>query len=129
MGYLHKSIEPAGRSFHASYEKPKIQAKKKGNRPSKDKDADSDDDQEVTADASWKKKKRQQGGGDKKVYGSLKLSHLLEDVNLYELMEVAESAPLDQIKKQYRKLVLQHHPDKQGEAKPVEETKEKPGFF
>lgn len=48
--------------------------------------------------------------------GALKLSALLDGENLYELLEVKETASVEQIKKQYRKMALQHHPDKQAES-------------
>jgi len=104
--------EPAGRAFHACFEKPKIDAKKKGG-PKKKEAEDSDDDREVSE--KWKKKKRtNKDDSSSKTSGTLKLSHLLEGVDLYALLEVSESASTDQIKKSYRALALKHHPDKQG---------------
>lgn len=109
-----RRIEPAGRSFHAVHEKPKLEGKRRGRGAQGKGDAeDSDDEQEAAGNAAWKKKKKE--GGFKKG-GTLKLSHLLEGVDLYALLEVTESASVEQIKKQYRKLVLQHHPDKQNGA-------------
>jgi len=107
-----KRVEPAGRAFHAAREKPVIDAKKKGRpAPAKAAAEEEDDDGDAAGDASWKKKKRKDGG-DKRS-GSLKLNPLLEGQDLYALLEVTETASVDQIKKQYRKLALKHHPDKQ----------------
>lgn len=118
------NFETAGRAFHAVYEKPKIEAKRKGG-PSK-KGAKDDDDVVQEGKAAWKNKRRKEGG-DKKACSSFKLSHLLEGVDLYKLLEVSESATEDQIKKQYRKLVLQYHPDKQQNT-PDAAGKEGPGL-
>eukprot|EP00927_Polykrikos_kofoidii_P086921 TRINITY_DN9878_c0_g3_i1.p1 TRINITY_DN9878_c0_g3~~TRINITY_DN9878_c0_g3_i1.p1 ORF type:complete len:682 (+),score=161.08 TRINITY_DN9878_c0_g3_i1:78-2048(+) len=109
--FLQRRVEAAGRSFHETHEKPLLQAKKRGrgNR-SGGKGNESDEEAgDTTADAKWKTKKREKGT---KAGGALKMSSLLEGENLYKLLEVSESASIDQIKKQYRKLVLVHHPDK-----------------
>ncbi|CAK9094768.1 unnamed protein product [Durusdinium trenchii] len=55
-------------------------------------------------------KKKKDGTGR----SALKLSALLTGEDLYKLLEVSETSSVEQIKKQYRKLALQHHPDKQG---------------
>mmetsp|Transcript_78634 Transcript_78634/g.163453 ORF Transcript_78634/g.163453 Transcript_78634/m.163453 type:complete len:619 (+) Transcript_78634:142-1998(+) len=115
--FSQKRCEPAGRSFHAVHEKPLIEAKQKPSRAKQDKQDDSDD--EPPANASWKRKKKDNSGGGKSgSSGTLKLSDLLTGVDLYELLDVNPTATADQIKKQYRKLALQHHPDKanQGDA-------------
>lgn len=110
--WAKKKVEPAGRAFHAVHEKPLIDAKRRGKGPVKEADAKeaSDDDQDA---GSWKKKRKE--GGAKK--GALKLSAHLEGEDLYTLLGVSEGASVDQIKKQYRKLALQHHPDKQADDK------------
>jgi len=105
-----RSVEPAGRAFHAVHEKPKIEAKRRGkdDGSSRAKDGNgSDDEQEAQGDSSWRKKRKEGGKSS-----SLKLGPLLEGEDLYKLLEVDEGASLEQVKKQYRKMVLLHHPDK-----------------
>ena len=36
--------------------------------------------------------------------------------NYYDILGVAETATQDEIKKSYRKLAMEHHPDKGGDA-------------
>ncbi|KXN86956.1 Chaperone protein DnaJ [Leucoagaricus sp. SymC.cos] len=36
----------------------------------------------------------------------------LEEMSLYEVLNVSEDASLDEIKRAYRKMILEHHPDK-----------------
>lgn len=110
--FLQKRCEPAGRAFHAAHEKPLLDKKRRG-RGEAGKEAAVDDDADAPGDSSWKKKKREMGS---KPAGALKLSALLDGENLYELLEVKETASVEQIKKQYRKMALQHHPDKQAES-------------
>mmetsp|Transcript_28171 Transcript_28171/g.65104 ORF Transcript_28171/g.65104 Transcript_28171/m.65104 type:complete len:638 (-) Transcript_28171:141-2054(-) len=108
---VQRRIEPAGREFHTVHEKPKINAAQTKRKPRTQ--AKDESDEEMQADEKWKQKRKDgKSGGQKN--GSLKLSPLLEGQDLYALLEVTETASVDQIKKQYRKLVLQHHPDKQG---------------
>ncbi|CAE7514191.1 Dnajc2 [Symbiodinium natans] len=108
-----RRLEPAGHAFHAVHEKPNIKAPKHhGNRQKAD--AASDDD---SPPDSWRKKKKEAGGRT----GALRLSPLLTGENLYTLLEVSEAASVEQIKKQYRKLALQYHPDKQDKQGETEE--------
>jgi len=110
-----RRVEPAGHAFHTACERPVLEAKRRGRNAGKSTEAHdghSDDEQEAPADASWRKKRKE--GGDKR--GSLKLSPNLQGINLYDLLEVSESASVEQIKKSYRKLALLHHPDKHGGA-------------
>lgn len=103
-----RRVEPAGHAFHDVHEKPLLEGKRRGKTRAQENEG-SDDERDAPADSSWKKKRRE--GGDKKG-GALKLSPALEGVDLYTLLEVSESASTDQVKKQYRKLALKHHPDK-----------------
>lgn len=106
---VQRRLEPAGHAFHAAHEKPLLEVRRRGkDAPTKVTGEGSDDDAEAPGDASWRKKRKE--GGTKS--SALKLSPALTGVDLYALLEVTENASAEQIKKQYRKLVLQHHPDK-----------------
>jgi len=105
-----RRLEPAGHAFHAVHEKPRLKGQKRQDTAKK-KEAGSDDDDSPPPD-SWRKKKKEGAGKT----GALKLSPLLVGQDLYGLLEVSETASVEQIKKQYRKLALQHHPDKQGDV-------------
>ncbi len=48
----------------------------------------------------------------KNASSALKISEALKDVDLYDLLGVTEETGSDEIKDQYRSLVLLHHPDK-----------------
>lgn len=112
---LTRRLEAAGKAFHSAFEKPKLEAKNRKDAHNRKETKDgSDDEVEGPADASWKKK-RKEGQGKQ---GALKFSPLLVGEDLYSLLEVNESASPEQLKKQYRKLVLMHHPDKQGAKSP-----------
>lgn len=43
------------------------------------------------------------------------------DVNLYSVLNVSSSAPVEDIKKQYKKLLIENHPDKNPDCKDCEE--------
>ncbi|CAJ1349458.1 unnamed protein product [Effrenium voratum] len=101
-----RRLEPAGRAFHAEHEKPKLEAKRRPAQARKE----ADSDEEATPSDSWRKKQKKEGTGR----SALKLSALLTGEDLYKLLEVSETSSTEQIKKQYRKMALQHHPDKQG---------------
>lgn len=101
-----KAVEPAGRAFKERYE-----VAKKPKREVAAKDSESSEDE---AQAEWGKKARSKAG--KQGSSALKLSSLLDGVNLYELLTVDEGASQDAIRKAYRKLALLHHPDKQNES-------------
>lgn len=104
-----RRVEPAGHAFHAVHEKPKLEGRR---RPAAaKKDAESEDEGPSPSD-SWKNKKKKDGTGK----SALKLSALLQGEDLYKLLEVSETSSVEQIKKQYRKMALQYHPDKQGET-------------
>lgn len=111
-GLRIKQFQYAGRAFYTWHERPLIEAKQKTKRGggSRKDEAASDDERDAPGQDSWKKKKKE--GGSKS--SQLKLSSVLQGCDLYGILDVTESASLDQIKKQYRKMVLLHHPDKQG---------------
>eukprot|EP00931_Biecheleriopsis_adriatica_P101042 TRINITY_DN76267_c0_g1_i1.p1 TRINITY_DN76267_c0_g1~~TRINITY_DN76267_c0_g1_i1.p1 ORF type:complete len:622 (+),score=230.19 TRINITY_DN76267_c0_g1_i1:85-1950(+) len=121
-----KRVEPAGHSFHDHHEKPGLEGKRRGRDAAKKDQAGSDDEAEAPND-SWRKKKKEAG----KSSGTLKLSPLLVGEDLYNLLEVSQTASAEQIKKQYRKMALQHHPDKQGtgEEKPSKGLNEQDKHF
>eukprot|EP00930_Biecheleria_cincta_P055127 TRINITY_DN41489_c0_g1_i1.p1 TRINITY_DN41489_c0_g1~~TRINITY_DN41489_c0_g1_i1.p1 ORF type:complete len:783 (-),score=281.30 TRINITY_DN41489_c0_g1_i1:142-2490(-) len=91
-------------------------------------DADSsDDDGEGEGDGSPGEEygSKKKGGKDKSVGsgGALKMSDLLKDKNLYELLSIAEGASQDELKKAYRGLCLTAHPDKVAAMDPAEAKK------
>lgn len=123
--YRQRRLEPAGKAFHTVHEAPVLSAKERRRTGIKDDKGESDEDQEESD--KWKKKAKDRGTREKKAgsSGALRLSPQLEGVDLYKLFEINEAATPEQIKKQYRKLALIHHPDKQGEKDEKEESKKK----
>jgi len=114
-GYLH---EAAGQRFFDRFEASDVEAHD-----------DSNDDCESIADdqdASPRKKKKE---GNLSSTGILKLSSILEGVKLYPLMRVEEGASQDDIKKAYRALALESHPDKLGAASEAESKKIQENFI
>jgi len=106
-----RRLEAAGRAFHEAHERPALQAKQGGRRKPAAREASDDEaEAEAPAQAAWKRKRKEAG----EKHGALKLSPHLEGRDLYKLLEVSEGSSAEHIKKQYRKLVLQHHPDKHG---------------
>ncbi|CAK9014620.1 DnaJ homolog subfamily C member 2 (Gliosarcoma-related antigen MIDA1) (Zuotin-related factor 1) [Durusdinium trenchii] len=100
-----RRLEPAGHAFHAVHEKPLLKGRRS---PTVQKEKEESEDD--TPSDAWRNKKKKDGTGR----SALKLSALLTGEDLYKLLEVSETSSVEQIKKQYRKLALQHHPDKQG---------------
>jgi len=70
-----------------------------------------DDDEVFERTESRRNKKKEQFSGN-----ALRLSNLVRDCNLYEILGVSQSCTADDIKKSYRKLVLEKHPDKLAES-------------
>lgn len=113
LSLQRRTLEPAGHSFHSAHEKPILEARQSKHRKAQTQaaeDGGSGEEADGPADASWRRKRKE--GGEKR--GALKLSPHLVGVDLYALLEVSETSSAEQIKKQYRKLALQHHPDKHG---------------
>ncbi|PFH34549.1 DnaJ domain-containing protein [Besnoitia besnoiti] len=119
-----RRVEPAGRVFFERFE---ISAKngedislsskgkgKKGNRSQGD---EGEETFSAVDEERWRNKRKGKsaggGGGSSSFASSARLKRLVnEDRTLYEILGVSEGATTDEIKKQYRRLVLEHHPDK-----------------
>lgn len=114
---VSKKVEPAGRSFLNKYETrvvPKHQRKKSSSPASLEEDEESTEQAET-----WKAKakNRAAGGGGGGSSASLASGTHLKRIlsyseTLYQILGVDEGASLDEIKKQYRRKVLEYHPDK-----------------
>ena len=96
-----KALQPAGRSFHEVHEKPNLSKKAAKKVAPREKE-----ESESELEETQSKKK------GKQISASFKLDKLLEGQALYKLLHVKEDATMEQIKQSYRKLVLEHHPDK-----------------
>jgi len=110
--------EAAGHAFFDRYER-------KERSHSSDEGEESDDDEACdspSADKSKKKKDSVKGGG------ILKLSELLKGEKLYKLLDVAEGASQEDIKKAYRDAALKSHPDKMGQVDEAEKKKIEENF-
>ncbi|EPT30129.1 DnaJ domain-containing protein [Toxoplasma gondii ME49] len=117
-----RRVEAAGRAFLERFERPSRKAGA-GVSPgrAKDKDAkrgdESDEDFSAVDEERWKSKRKGKtagsGGGGACFASSTRLKRLLgEAQTLYEVLGVHEGTTTEEIKKQYRRLVLEHHPDK-----------------
>ncbi|KAL8427328.1 hypothetical protein Efla_002291 [Eimeria flavescens] len=114
---LSKRLEPAGRSFLEKYE---TRAASRHRRKLNSSPTSPEEDEDATERTdSWKAKGKQKGpgGGGGKGGGSLASGTHLKRIlsyeqTLYEILGVDEGATVDDIKKQYRKKVLEYHPDK-----------------
>lgn len=121
-----KTVENAGRNFFDRFEKARIQAAQPEQESSSE---------EVETAKKGKKgknpymKKEKEEKKDKSRIAALKISDLLEGYNLYDLLEVSEEMPIPEIKVNYKKLVLKHHPDKQGAIGDEDERKRKETHF
>ncbi|KAF4658782.1 DnaJ (Hsp40), sub C, member 2 [Perkinsus olseni] len=118
-----RRVEPAGRSFHRVWEKPRLsrsERKKahKGGSETPESSAESTSE-EPSSRSGWSAKRK----AKKPVGEQLKLNKVLEGLNLYDILKVSPTATQDQIKKSYRRLVLEHHPDKKKGSAEEEEEK------
>ncbi|KAL8436548.1 hypothetical protein ACSSS7_001626 [Eimeria intestinalis] len=118
---VSKAVEPAGRSFLEKYETRATikQRRKTGSSPTS---VEEDEGVSERADTWRSKGKNKSGGGGGGGGGSLASgSHLKRilayEKTLYEILQVDEGATLDEIKKQYRRKVLEYHPDKAKNSK------------
>ncbi|KAL8451717.1 hypothetical protein Emed_001879 [Eimeria media] len=119
---ISKAVEPAGRSFLEKYE---IRASSKQRRKAGQSPTSVDEDEDTSERAeTWRAKGKSKSGGGGGGGGSASLasgSHLKRilayEKTLYQILEVDEGATLDEIKKQYRRKVLEYHPDKAKNSK------------
>lgn len=97
-----RGVVAAGRSFFETYEQKRSIS-------------EADSSEEEGRDLRSPRKKHESANRSKKDQlsgNALRLSSLVRDNNLYTLLEVEESSSSEEIKKSYRKLVLEKHPDK-----------------
>ena len=99
---LTKELQPAGRSFHESYEKPILSQRTTKKTNAKELPSSSESELEETTS----KKK------GKKITSSFKLDKVVEGCDLYDLLDVPQDCTFDTLKQSYRRKVLEHHPDK-----------------
>lgn len=116
---LEYFCEAAGASFSAKFE-----ARTRG--PKEILTSAEDSDSDTVEDYGGRDRRSPGSKGKPSPNGALKMSELIRNLNLYELLGVSEGASQDEIKKSYRALALSAHPDKQatmdpGEAKKVQE--------
>ena len=111
-----KPVVAAGRAFFETYERrqtPDAQTEDQNI------ESESSDGSPMASEFRQRNKKKDQLFSG----NALRLSPLVRDVNLYTVLGVGESCTGDDIKKSYRKLVLEKHPDKQQKLAPSEAEK------
>ncbi|KAL8271355.1 hypothetical protein Esti_004689 [Eimeria stiedai] len=118
---ISKTLEPAGRSFLEKYE---IRASRKPRRKMGSSPTSVEEDEDVSErTGTWRAKGKSKlggggGGGSASLASGSHLKRILAyDKTLYQILEVDEGATLDEIKKQYRRKVLDYHPDKAKNSK------------
>ena len=113
-----RAIIAAGRSFYETYEQ--------SSQSSVEASSSEEGEEEGPASPVGRKKHHETRKKKEQLSGNaLRLSSLVRDVNLYEVLEVSESSSFDEIKKFYRKLVLEKHPDKLQNSGLSKEAEEK----
>jgi len=117
-------VQNAGRAFWDAYELPLQKgcnaSKGRGASANGAKDLEDQGQEENEREKSFREKReRRQKEQKEKNGGLLKMSEDLKGCDLYELLEVPVSASIDDIKKNYKRLVLSKHPDKM--TNPTEE--------
>mmetsp|Transcript_118830 Transcript_118830/g.216168 ORF Transcript_118830/g.216168 Transcript_118830/m.216168 type:complete len:1005 (-) Transcript_118830:154-3168(-) len=116
-----KTVQNAGHAFWDKFELPLASNKKRSGKP-KDAEVEQEEKEETERERAFRERKEKRDREQKsKDGGLLKMSEDLKGLDLYELLEVEPSASADDLKKSYRKLVLQYHPDKMTD--PTEEQK------
>nr|CEL66339.1 TPA: DnaJ homolog subfamily C member 2 [Neospora caninum Liverpool] len=117
-----RRLQAAGRAFLERFELASSKNDSDASSPGRGTDKkgkrgdESDDNFSAVDEERWKSKRKGKttgtGGGGSFASGT-RLKRLLgEDRTLYDILGVSEGATGDEIKKQYRRLVLEHHPDK-----------------
>ncbi|CDJ59422.1 DnaJ domain-containing protein, putative [Eimeria maxima] len=105
-----RRFEAAGRSFQQTYERRDSlkHPRKSGSKNTRTPEEDDDYSEEV-----GKSKSKSGGGGSSSMCSGGNLRRILAyKETLYQILGVHEGASLAEIKKQYRKKVLEYHPDK-----------------
>ena len=97
-----REVVAAGRAFFDKYE-----ATGQTSEENSEEEDSRSDSPRIHRTESRRNKKKEQFGGN-----ALRLSNLVREENLYALLGVGEGCSPDEIKKSYRKLVLEKHPDK-----------------
>jgi DnaJ family protein C protein 2 len=119
-----KPVVAAGRSFFDRFEK-RVEESDENNESERKSVSESDCESPKASEYRQRNKKKDQ------LYSgnALRLSALVRDINLYSVLAVSESCTGDDIKKSYRKLVLEKHPDKQQSLSPQEAEKVRTEFL
>ncbi|CDJ38346.1 DnaJ domain-containing protein, putative [Eimeria tenella] len=115
---ITKKVEPAGRSFFDKYEKrtPSKHRRKQDASPTPPPEEDEEYNERTEKWRAKSKNKSPGGGGGGSSSSWASGTHLKRilayNQTLYQILGVEDGASLDEIKKQYRKKVLEYHPDK-----------------
>lgn len=107
--FAKKEVQNAGKAFFNKYEKlagSESPEKEEAGRESGS-GSESGDNMSPTKSGKKKKEKKEQDN-------VLKMPECLKGEDLYGLLEVAEGASQDELKKAFRKICLVYHPDKHG---------------
>lgn len=100
-----KPVIAAGRAFFEKFEQRSVTPESASAEIANESE---DDSPQASEFRKRNKRKDQLFSGN-----ALRLSSLVRDVNLYKILDVSESCSGDDLKRSYRKLVLEKHPDKQ----------------
>lgn len=120
---ITKVLESAGQAFYDIYERQECSSEAVASKESgvgmepkvHDCDANAEvpnEDQKWTAKHKKKKLNSKPSGNVGSTSSLAKLKKLIEGPNLYSVLGVHETCGVESIKKAYRKLALQYHPDK-----------------
>ncbi|EER01619.1 hypothetical protein Pmar_PMAR002613 [Perkinsus marinus ATCC 50983] len=109
--------------FHRVWEKPRLSRSErrrahKENSDTPESSAESTSE-EPSSRTGWSAKRKTK----KPIGEQLKLNKVLDGFNLYDILKISPTATQEQIKKSYRRLILEHHPDKKKGSAEEEEEK------